>query len=257
MLQRAHPGLRETTETLRILGRQARTIRRLIVDADTVVAALERRKRDVSRFVRESGRTADVAASRRAELARSTSCRPSWRSLTPTAEAQPARRCPGAGAPRPARRERRSSTPSSPCCPASPTRAGPRSAALGEASVVGRRAVRADDDDLGEGPTPPGRATCRPGEAPAPAARDDRRPQAGRGGRPARRRDHARARSYCHRAAGAAASRGWRRSGLLLLAGADDQRARRHRPRAAHRDHGRRRLLRLREQPRRGKASSR
>jgi virulence factor Mce-like protein len=70
VLRRAHPGLRETSETLRILGRQTRTIERFVEDADTVVAALERRKRDVTRFVSEAGGTAEVAASRRAELAR-------------------------------------------------------------------------------------------------------------------------------------------------------------------------------------------
>ena len=69
VLRRAHPGLRETTETLRILGRQTRTIERFVTDADTVVAALARRRRDVTRFVREAGATAEVAASRREELA--------------------------------------------------------------------------------------------------------------------------------------------------------------------------------------------
>jgi virulence factor Mce-like protein len=68
-LRRAHPGLRETSETLRILGRQTHTIERFIADADTVVGELERGKRDVTRFVREAGRTAEVSASRRTELA--------------------------------------------------------------------------------------------------------------------------------------------------------------------------------------------
>ncbi|HEY7454722.1 MAG TPA: MlaD family protein [Thermoleophilaceae bacterium] len=68
VLRRAHPALRETSETLRILGRQRRTIQRFIGDAHTVVAALENRKRDVSRFVREAGRTAEISASRRDEL---------------------------------------------------------------------------------------------------------------------------------------------------------------------------------------------
>jgi ABC-type transporter Mla subunit MlaD len=70
VLRRAHPGLRETNETLRILGRQTDTIERFVRDADTVVASLERRKRDVSRFVREAGETAATSASRRGELAR-------------------------------------------------------------------------------------------------------------------------------------------------------------------------------------------
>jgi virulence factor Mce-like protein len=68
VLRRAHPALRETSETLRILGRQRKTIQRFIGDAQTVVAALENRKEDVSRFVDEAGRTAAISASRRDDL---------------------------------------------------------------------------------------------------------------------------------------------------------------------------------------------
>jgi virulence factor Mce-like protein len=69
VLRRAHPGLRETTQALRMLGRQTRTIERAIIDADRVVAALESRKSDVVRFVDEAGETAAITASRRADLA--------------------------------------------------------------------------------------------------------------------------------------------------------------------------------------------
>jgi virulence factor Mce-like protein len=68
VLRRAHPALRETSETLRVLGRQTSTIEKFIGDAETVIGALEDRKRDVSRFVREAGRTAEISASRREEL---------------------------------------------------------------------------------------------------------------------------------------------------------------------------------------------
>jgi virulence factor Mce-like protein len=68
VLRRAHPALRETSETLRILGRQTGTIEKFIGDAHTVVAALENRKKDVSRFVHEAGRTAEISASRRDQL---------------------------------------------------------------------------------------------------------------------------------------------------------------------------------------------
>jgi virulence factor Mce-like protein len=68
VLRRAHPALRETSQTLRILGRQTKTIKKFIGDAHTVVAALEDRKKDVSRFVREAGRTAAISASRRDDL---------------------------------------------------------------------------------------------------------------------------------------------------------------------------------------------
>jgi virulence factor Mce-like protein len=71
VLRRAHPGLRETSQALRILGHQTRTIERLIADADRVIGALEAGKRDVVRFVDEAGETAAITASRRAELAES------------------------------------------------------------------------------------------------------------------------------------------------------------------------------------------
>ena len=69
VLRRAHPGLRETSETLEILGRQTRTIQNFITDSDTVVAQLEERKRDVARWVEEAGETAEISASRRDQLA--------------------------------------------------------------------------------------------------------------------------------------------------------------------------------------------
>ena len=68
VLRRAHPALRETSETLRILGRQTGTIERFIGDARTVIGALENRKEDVSRFVDEAGGTAEITASRRTQL---------------------------------------------------------------------------------------------------------------------------------------------------------------------------------------------
>jgi virulence factor Mce-like protein len=70
VLRRAHPALRETSTTLRILGRQTGTIKKFIGDAHTVIAALENRKEDVSRFVHEAGRTAEISASRRDDLQR-------------------------------------------------------------------------------------------------------------------------------------------------------------------------------------------
>lgn len=70
VLRRAHPGLRETSEVLRVLGRQTGAIRQLVSDGDRVVRALAERRGDVSAFVREAGRTAEVGASRREDLAR-------------------------------------------------------------------------------------------------------------------------------------------------------------------------------------------
>ena len=68
VLRRAHPALRETSETLQILGKQTKTIERFIGNAHTVIGALENRKQDVVRFVHEAGHTAEVSASRRVAL---------------------------------------------------------------------------------------------------------------------------------------------------------------------------------------------
>jgi phospholipid/cholesterol/gamma-HCH transport system substrate-binding protein len=67
-LRRAHPGLREASQTLRILGNQNRTIENFIANSDTVVTQLEARKREVTRFIREAGDTAQITATRRREL---------------------------------------------------------------------------------------------------------------------------------------------------------------------------------------------
>ena len=70
VLRRAHPGLRETSKTLRILGDQRRTIKKFITDAQVVTEQLENRKADVARWVVEAGDTATITASRRADLQR-------------------------------------------------------------------------------------------------------------------------------------------------------------------------------------------
>jgi ABC-type transporter Mla subunit MlaD len=64
VLKRAHPGLRETQKTLKILGDQADIIKNFIKDSDTVVAALDERKQDVARWIKETGETAEISASR-------------------------------------------------------------------------------------------------------------------------------------------------------------------------------------------------
>ena len=75
VLRRAHPGLRETSEVLEILGDQNQIIKDFITDSDTVVAELEDKKREVARWIREAGRTAEVSATRREALAEG------WRKL--------------------------------------------------------------------------------------------------------------------------------------------------------------------------------
>ncbi len=68
VLRRAHPGLRETSKVLRILGDQNEVIKNFITDSDTVVTELEKNKRDVARWVHEAGDAAEISATRRNEL---------------------------------------------------------------------------------------------------------------------------------------------------------------------------------------------
>ena len=65
---------------------QTKTIKKFIGDAHTVIGALENRKQDVVRFVREAGRTAEISASRRQRARRDLPppARPSWPSSSPT-----------------------------------------------------------------------------------------------------------------------------------------------------------------------------
>jgi ABC-type transporter Mla subunit MlaD len=69
LLKQAHPGLRETDKTLKILANQTRTIKDFIANSDTVVAELHRNENDVARWIRTAGRTAEISATRRAAIA--------------------------------------------------------------------------------------------------------------------------------------------------------------------------------------------
>lgn len=68
VLHRAAPGLRETSKVLRILGRQNQIIKDFIVNSDTVVKQLEARKKDVAKWVKYAGRTAEISATRETAL---------------------------------------------------------------------------------------------------------------------------------------------------------------------------------------------
>ncbi len=150
-IRRAHPGLRETSQTLRILGRQTKAIESLITDADRVVGALEERKSDVSRFVREAGRTAETTATRRTELAATFRQLPAF-----LGELEPYMRQLGdlTQAQQPVLRDLGAAsgdldtflTRLRPFAEAGT----PAFEALGDASVVGRRAVRASDEEIRE-----------------------------------------------------------------------------------------------------------
>jgi virulence factor Mce-like protein len=151
VLRRAHPALRETSQTLQILGRQTDTIEKFIGDAHTVVGALEDRKQDVSRFVREAGQTAAISASRRQALGESFRRLPDF-----LAELEPYMGRLGdlTQAQTPVLRDLQSSADE---LDTFLTRLRPFTAeglpafkALGEASVVGRRAVRKTAPDVRE-----------------------------------------------------------------------------------------------------------
>ena len=87
VIRRAHPGLRETTETLRILARQSDFIQSFVEDADTVSAAVEPRKRDLSRWAKEASEVAQVQASRKDSIAEQWRKLPTFLAeLKPTAE---------------------------------------------------------------------------------------------------------------------------------------------------------------------------
>jgi ABC-type transporter Mla subunit MlaD len=70
VLRRAHPGLRETDRVLRILAGQNGVIERFLANSDRVVGELERNKRDVARWIAETGETAAISASRHDDLQR-------------------------------------------------------------------------------------------------------------------------------------------------------------------------------------------
>jgi virulence factor Mce-like protein len=150
-LRRAHPGLRETSETLEILGRQTGTIQQFIADADRVIGELEARKEDVSRFVREAGRTAEISASRRTELAETFRRFPAF-----LGELEPYMGRLGdlAQAQQPVLRDLQAASGE---LDTFLTRLRPFSAegtpalaALGDASLVGRRAVRESQEEIRE-----------------------------------------------------------------------------------------------------------
>lgn len=68
VLQKADPGLRETSRVLEILGRQNQVIKSFITNSDIVVAQLAKKKVDVAHWVKAAGHTAAVSATRQAAL---------------------------------------------------------------------------------------------------------------------------------------------------------------------------------------------
>ncbi len=151
VLKRAHPGLRETSKTLRILGNQNRVIEDFIRDSDVVVAQLERRKQDLTRFIDQAGETAEVTASRREQLRQTFDKLPGFLDeLEPTM----VRLGELSDEQVPLLRDARAAAPS---LNEFLTRLGPFSQAsrpavrsLGEASVIGRRAFEEGSNEVEE-----------------------------------------------------------------------------------------------------------
>jgi ABC-type transporter Mla subunit MlaD len=70
VIRRAHPALRETSETLAILRRQNREIRDFIAAADEVSRNVEPKREFVAKWAEESADTAEIQASRSEQLGR-------------------------------------------------------------------------------------------------------------------------------------------------------------------------------------------
>ncbi|MGI8512279.1 MAG: hypothetical protein ACR2NH_06585, partial [Solirubrobacteraceae bacterium] len=68
VLRRAHPGLRETNKTLKILANQNTILKNFVRDSDTVVGQLAANRRDVARWVTATANTASITATRREAL---------------------------------------------------------------------------------------------------------------------------------------------------------------------------------------------
>ena len=149
VIRRAHPALRETTETLEILARHNRIIKGFIRDADRVSHRVAARRRDVVRWAKEASETATVQASRRGDIARQ------WNRLPvflPELRATTARLEAAAGEQIPLLRRMRTAAPKlegflaelGPFAEAS--RGSVR--ALGKASVKGREAIVHSRDEV-------------------------------------------------------------------------------------------------------------
>jgi phospholipid/cholesterol/gamma-HCH transport system substrate-binding protein len=75
VIKRAHPGLRETSQTFRILADQNRSISGFIENSDTVAQEVEPQKDQLSRWAAEASETATIQASREQSIA------DQWRNL--------------------------------------------------------------------------------------------------------------------------------------------------------------------------------
>lgn len=71
VLRRANPALQQTDRVISVLARQNRTLARLVDESDQVLGPLASRRRELSGFIRNSGRTAEATAAQGDNLERS------------------------------------------------------------------------------------------------------------------------------------------------------------------------------------------
>ena len=148
-IRRGAPALRELEQVLDILGDQNRIIRDLNVDSDRVIGRLAERRDDVVRFVREARDTAAASSERRTDLSRNFELLPDFLAeLEPTlADTEKLAR-----AQTPVLADLRASAPGlntlARNLPAFNESSRLSLNALGEAAVVGERALRNGEDEI-------------------------------------------------------------------------------------------------------------
>jgi ABC-type transporter Mla subunit MlaD len=148
-IRRGAPALRALREALAILARQNAVIRDLNVNSDRIVARLTERRRDVISFIRNANAASTASAERRADLARNfellpgflAELRPTLRSLGDLAEQQT-----------PLLADLRTAAPQlnrlTRTLPPFNEATEPSLRTLGEAAVVGRRALTKGGDEI-------------------------------------------------------------------------------------------------------------
>ena len=148
-IRRGAPALRELEQVLEILGDHNRIIRDLNANSERVISRLAERREDVVRFVREARDTAAASASRRADLSRNFQLLPDFLAeLQPTlADTETLVR-----AQTPVLADLRASAPGlntlARNLPAFNSASEASLTTLGDASVVGKRALRNGADEI-------------------------------------------------------------------------------------------------------------
>jgi ABC-type transporter Mla subunit MlaD len=148
-IRRGAPALEQTRKVTRLLAGQNETIRDLNVDADRIVARLAERRQDVVRFIEEAKATAEAAAARRDDLSRNFALLDDFLAeLGPTMTQLDAVAVEGTPLAADLRAAAPGLTTLARNLPAFNRSATTGLQALGNASVTGRRALRAGRDEI-------------------------------------------------------------------------------------------------------------